>query len=71
LENKTFFLGRRNNGAACQESWGWAGRTDIRTLIWFRLKKWFFFIYSQVLCEIVSSFKVKGLFCEILSRLLL
>lgn len=44
---------------------------DRRTLIWFRLKKWFF-IYAQVLCEIVSSFKVEGLlFCKILSRLLL
>jgi len=31
----------------------------------------FFFIYAQVLCEIVSSFKVEGLFCKILSRLLL
>jgi hypothetical protein len=37
----------------------WVGRRDTRTLIWFRLKKCFF-IYSQVLCEIVSSFKVKG-----------
>jgi len=34
------------------------GRTDTRTLIWFRLKN--FFIYAQVLCEIVSSFKVEG-----------
>jgi hypothetical protein len=49
----------------------WVGRRDTRTLIWFGLKNWAFFIYSQVLCEIVSSFKVKGLFCEILSRLML
>jgi len=38
---------------------GVLGRTDTRTLIWFRLNN-FFSIYAQVLCEILSSFKVKG-----------
>merc|ERR1719288_160270 len=69
-QNK-ILIGEQNLfGAAWQKRLG-SGKTDTRTLIWFRLKKWFFFIYSQVLCEIVSSFKVRGLFCEILSRLLL
>ena len=60
LENKTFFLGRRNNGAACQESWGWAGRTDIRTLIWFRLKKWFFLSILKFCAKLYHHLKSRG-----------
>jgi len=52
---KPFFLGRNNGG---QERWGF-GQDRHKNIDLVQAED-FFYIYVQVLCEIVSSFKVKG-----------
>ena len=51
---------------------GVLGRTDTRTLIWFRLKKSFYQSMLKFCAKLYHHLKSRGmLFCKILSRLLL
>ena len=64
---KPFLLGG-NNGVVVTELG--LGRTDTRTLIWFRLKKCFY-LCSSFCAKLYHHLKSKGMFCKILPRLLL